>query len=369
VAFGRFRKTGEPALLQDYDAVRAIVDNTPVAFFVTDERGEIVYRNHKSQQQLELGLAFLGPEKMEELRQKLRQELKDALATGDDFPLHYKPVYVENGVVTSTETNIGRVPGGFIVHWQDLSAEARLRHSSRELADELAATGADLAGLGDRLAAGASGASAQASALTSGAGELTESIREIAASAAAAASATSTAVRDASAATDSMNKLVESSAEIGSVSRLITGIAEQTKLLALNATIEAARAGELGKGFAVVAGEVKDLAQRTAEATAQIIAMIDAIQADSAAASRAIDSIVSRVGDMETQQVTIAGAVEEQSATATLMGSQIASLAATATEQAAAIDGVRDVASTVATRAAALGGTMTDEAAGMKMRN
>ncbi|MGX6600988.1 methyl-accepting chemotaxis protein [Micromonosporaceae bacterium Da 78-11] len=95
-------------------------------------------------------------------------------------------------------------------------------------------------------------------------------IREISQNASEAAMVASQAVVITQATAETMNKLGDSSAEIGNVVKTITSIAEQTNLLALNATIEAARAGEAGKGFAVVATEVKDLAQETAHATEDI---------------------------------------------------------------------------------------------------
>jgi methyl-accepting chemotaxis protein len=84
--------------------------------------------------------------------------------------------------------------------------------------------------------------------------------------------------------------LASQSTRIGSVLEVIRSIAEQTNLLALNAAIEAARAGEQGRGFAVVADEVRLLAQRTQQSTAEIQSMIEHLQGQSEAAVKAIDA-------------------------------------------------------------------------------
>ncbi|WP_422210942.1 methyl-accepting chemotaxis protein [Pseudomonas sp.] len=84
--------------------------------------------------------------------------------------------------------------------------------------------------------------------------------------------------------------LAGQSTRIGSVLEVIRSIAEQTNLLALNAAIEAARAGEQGRGFAVVADEVRLLAQRTQQSTAEIQSMIEHLQGQSEAAVKAIDA-------------------------------------------------------------------------------
>jgi len=112
-----------------------------------------------------------------------------------------------------------------------------------------------------------------------------------------------------------VGRLGDSSGQIDNVVRLISSIAQQTKLLALNATIEAARAGESGKGFAVVAGEVKDLARQTSSATEDVGRRIDTIQTDTGSTVTDIGKMSEVITQINGFQSSIAGAVEEQSAT------------------------------------------------------
>ncbi|MGY2079016.1 methyl-accepting chemotaxis protein [Modestobacter sp. SYSU DS0657] len=180
--------------------------------------------------------------------------------------------------------------------------------------------------------------------VAAGAEEMNAAILEISESANEAARVAAGAVAQAATTTATVVALGESSREIGEVVKVITAIADQTNLLALNATIEAARAGESGKGFAVVASEVKDLSEETARATEDIARRVEAIQADTGSAVAAIEQISAVIGRIDDFQLTIASAVEEQTATTNEMSRSVQEGATGSTGIAANITGVSEAA-------------------------
>jgi methyl-accepting chemotaxis protein len=214
---------------------------------------------------------------------------------------------------------------------------ANLMKLINENAATLGSSAEELTAVSTQMAANAEETSAQANVVsaaseqvsknvqvvTTGVEEMNSAIREIAKNATEAAHVAQQAVSTANAANTSISKLGESSIEIGNVIKVITSIAEQTNLLALNATIEAARAGEAGKGFAVVANEVKELAKDTARATEDISRKIETIQADTNGAVESIQQISQVIAQINDISTTIAGAVEEQTATANEMGRNV----------------------------------------------
>ena len=244
----------------------------------------------------------------------------------------------------------------------DVTRQGRVRQQVAEIVRSLGGAARQLMEYSQLMSSNATETVAQASTVSGaaeavsrsvqtvahGTTEMGLSIREIAVSAHASAEVANKAVEVADRTNVSMVKLGESSAEIGKVIRVITTIAQQTKLLALNATIEAARAGDAGKGFAVVANEVKELAKETARATDEVSEKIEAIQSDTKRAVAAIDEIGKIIGEISQLSATIAGAVEEQTATTSETSRNITEAATGTADIARNISGVAEAAQSTA---------------------
>ncbi len=160
-------------------------------------------------------------------------------------------------------------------------------------ADEIATGNADLSARTEKQAASLEETASSMEELTATVRQNAEHAREVNSLADDALRSTSEGASVVDSVVDKMRGIAQSSDRIAEIITVIDGIAFQTNILALNAAVEAARAGEQGRGFAVVAGEVRGLAQRSAQSAKEIKALIS----ESVAQIGGGSELVERAGD------------------------------------------------------------------------
>ncbi len=159
--------------------------------------------------------------------------------------------------------------------------------------------------------------------VAAGAEQLNASVKEIAASMVKSKDTADGAAQRVNEADHSTQRLTEAAQAMGGIVEIINNITSQINLLALNATIESARAGEAGKGFAVVANEVKNLAAQAKSATEQISKEIGDIRSISGDVVGALKNITDAIEAVQDYVTSTAAAVEEQSAVASDMSTNM----------------------------------------------
>ncbi|WP_022667700.1 methyl-accepting chemotaxis protein [Desulfospira joergensenii] len=261
-----------------------------------------------------------------DLTQRLKIDRKDEigklLSAMDSMSMSLRKIFKDIstgvGTLTSSSTELSSV------------SEQMNTHSTQtaERSNSVAAAAEEMTTNMNSVSAAIEQTSASIQMIVSASEEMTATINEIANNTSKGSETTSLAVQAAKEVSGKVDKLGRAASDINKVTETISDISEQTNLLALNATIEAARAGEAGKGFAVVAGEIKALAQQTAEATREINEKISDVQATTAESINAIESIVTVINEINDIVTTVATAIEEQSATTQEISNNVSQAAA-----------------------------------------
>ncbi len=190
----------------------------------------------------------------------------------------------------------------------------------------------------------AAASTAAVGAVAAAAEELSTAIGEIGTQVVRSADEAGDAARDAERSRVRVAALVENSQRIGQIVGLITDIAAKTNLLALNATIEAARAGDAGRGFAVVAGEVKTLANQTAQATDEIVQQVSQIQNATRDAAAVIEGVAGRIETISKIAAAVAAGVQQQDAATREIAQRAHEVAASTTQVTGSIVEVQNAA-------------------------
>jgi methyl-accepting chemotaxis protein len=187
------------------------------------------------------------------------------------------------------------------------------------------ASGAEEAAVNaNEVASAAEQMSANMSTIASAVEEMSASINQISSNAGEASKVAGQATVKSRDATGVMNKLGIAAKEIGHVTDVIKKIADKTNLLALNATIEAASAGEAGKGFAVVAGEIKELANQSAQSADDIARRIEGIQSGTGEAVTVIKDVSEIIVKINQSVEAISAHVAQQTRSSNEIASNVA---------------------------------------------
>ncbi|MBU0726270.1 MAG: HAMP domain-containing protein [Alphaproteobacteria bacterium] len=243
---------------------------------------------------------------------------------------------VVSQMIATFETEVGEALSVMSAASTELEATANSLSASSEETSRQAAT----------VSAAAEEASVNVQTVASATDELTATVSEVARQMGEARSVADQAAESAQEAQNRVKSLTEAGQKIAEVIGLISGIADQTNLLALNATIESARAGEAGKGFAVVASEVKALASQTSNATGEIQAQVNNMQATIDDAVTAISSIAEVIFKLNDLSSAVAAAVEQQTAATSEISRNATEAARGTGEVSSSIVGVNDAAET-----------------------
>ena len=347
----------------DAGRIQSMMENAPVNAMMCDLTFNITYMNPKSYSTLKtiekllpvsvdrvvggsIDVFHKSPEKQRRMLADPRNlPHRTKINVGDQImDLLVSPIYDKNKVYL-----------GPMVTWELITAKVQLGEALEQTSNQLAAASEELSAVANQMSANAALTSEKSNAaaanseqvskgvqtVATNTEEMVASIKEISRSSSESAAIAKDAMKKASETNATINELGVASQEIGNVIKVISSIAQQTNLLALNATIEAARAGDAGKGFAVVANEVKELAKQTAKATEEITMKIGAIQESSKGAVAAIGAISKVIEQINSISLTIAAAVEEQTATSNEVSRVMQ-------ESSGAVDGITNIVRSVA---------------------
>jgi methyl-accepting chemotaxis protein len=221
---------------------------------------------------------------------------------------------------TDEVAQIARSFNAFMDKLRDVMRHIReTSESVRTASDEIAAGNVDLSGRTESAAASLQQTAASMEEITATVAQSANAAQQADVTAASAAQVASRGGAVISDVVRTMGSIEEASVKIADIIGVIDGIAFQTNILALNAAVEAARAGEQGRGFAVVAGEVRSLAQRSAQAAREIKDLIESTVASVTSGSQQVrragetmDEIVQNVGNVTTIISEVTNAASEQ---------------------------------------------------------